>query len=78
MKTIHQKLIERKQVTRDEGTMGFHDYVTEKEPMNKFIERVTIEANDIIKNEYYEKTRTVLNISYAEDYAIIVYNESEV
>lgn len=78
MKTIHQKLIERKQVTRDEGTMGFHDYVTEKEPMNKFIERVTTEANNIVKTEYYEKTRTVLNISYAEDYAIIVYNESEV
>ena len=78
MKTIHQKLVERKQVTRDEGTMEFHDYVTEMEPMNKFIERVTTEANDIIKTVYHEKTRTVLNISYTEDYAIIVYDESEV
>lgn len=59
---IKQDIIKRNSKTVDEGTMGFHDYVTHKEPIEEF-------------NEICGK---VINIAYpTEDLAIIVYKEKK-
>ena len=50
--------------------MGFHDYVTHKEPIEEFSERVLKCANEICGK--------VINIAYpTEDLAIIVYKEKK-
>lgn len=65
---IKQAFIERRNKTVDEGTMGFHDYTTHKEPIIEFLERVSRHANEI--------SGKVINIAYpTEDLAIIVYKE---
>lgn len=66
---IKQVIIERKSTQVDEGTMGFHDYVTEKEDIETFCFRVEVYANRV--------TGKVINIAYpTEDLAIIVYKEN--
>lgn len=65
---IKQVIIERKSTRVDRGTMGFHDYVTEKEDIETFCFRVEEYANRV--------TGKVINIAYPnEDLAIIVYKE---
>ena len=55
---------------RDEGTMGFHDYVTVKEDFNKFVDRVT-EACETVNGKF-------LGVSYPnEDTAVILYRWSD-
>lgn len=67
---IKQAFIERRNKTVDEGTMGFHDYTTHKEPFEEFSERVLKCANEICGK--------VINIAYpTEDLAIIVYKEKK-
>lgn len=64
---IGQKIVIRASRTRDEGTMGFHDYVTHKEDFEVFVKRVTDIANNL-------KTKTIHSISYpSEDKAVICY-----
>lgn len=41
MQKLKQMVVMRENHERDEGTMGFHDYVTVKEDFNKFVDRVT-------------------------------------
>lgn len=65
MKEIKQFVAKRKSYKRDEGTMGFHDYVTVKEDFTEFVERVT-KACETVNGK-------ILNISYPnEDIAVIV------
>lgn len=67
---IKQVIVKRNSKTVDEGTMGFHDYTTHKEPIDKFIERVSKCANEVCGK--------VINIAYpTEDLAIIVYKEKK-
>lgn len=67
---IKQVIVTRNSKTVDEGTMGFHDYTTHKEPINEFLERVTKCANELCGK--------VINIAYpTEDLAIIVYKEKK-
>ena len=67
---IGQTVVLRNTWERDEGEMGFHDYVTHKEDINTFVNRVTMEANVHHNN--------VLNITYLnEDTAIIVWAQEE-
>ena len=62
---IEQIIINRDNKTIDEGTMGFHDYVSHKEDFGKFVKRVSKTANEL-------KDKKVLNINYpTEDIAII-------
>ena len=42
MEKLKQMVVMRESHERDEGTMGFHDYVTVKEDFNKFVDRVTV------------------------------------
>lgn len=65
MKKIEQIVVKRESHKRDEGTMGFHDYVTVKEDFTEFVERVT-KACETVNGK-------ILNISYPnEDIAVIV------
>ena len=67
---IKQVIVTRNSISVDEGTMGFHDYTTHKEPINEFLERVTKCANELCGK--------VINIaSPTEDLAIIVYKEKK-
>lgn len=67
---IKQAIIERKSTQVDRGTMGFHDYKTEKEDMEDFCFRVEVYANRVAGK--------VINIAYpTEDLAIIVYKEKK-
>lgn len=67
---IKQVIVERNSKTIDEGTMGFHDYTTHKEPINEFLKRVSKCANELCGK--------VINIAYpTEDLAIIVYKEKK-
>lgn len=64
------KWIEKIIIQRDEGTMGFHDYVTVKEDFNKFVDRVT-EACETVNGKF-------LGVSYPnEDTAVILYRWSD-
>ena len=64
---IEQIIINRDKKTIDEGTMGFHDYVSHKEDFSKFVERVSKTANEL-------KDKKILNINYpTEDIAVICY-----
>lgn len=66
---INQTIVAREIQKVDYGTMGFPDYVTEKENFVKFASRVTKIANDINKDNC-----KVLGISYpTEDIAVICY-----
>ena len=38
---VNQIVIHRNSKTVDEGTMGFHDYITHKEKLETFVQRVT-------------------------------------
>lgn len=72
MKKIEQVVVKRESHKRDEGTMGFHDYVMIKEDFAEFVERVT-KACETVNGK-------ILNISYpSEDVAVIVirYNDGE-
>lgn len=63
-----QKTLTRLSKTIDEGTMGFSDYVTKKESIDDFVQRVIDTINEI--NEH----STIFNISYPnEDLVIITY-----
>lgn len=65
MKEIKQIVVKRESHKRDEGTMGFHDYVMVKEDFAEFVERVT-KACETVNGK-------ILNISYPnEDIAVIV------
>lgn len=67
---IKQVIVKRNSKTVDEGTMGFHDYTTHKEPIDEFIERVSKCASEVCGK--------VINIAYpTEDLAIIVYKEKK-
>ena len=65
MKKIKQIVVKRESHKIDEGTMGFHDYVTVKEDFAKFVDRVTNTCKTV--------DGKILNISYPnEDIAVIV------
>lgn len=67
MGKIGQILVNRETKTVDEGTMGFHDYVTHKEDLSTFMDRVSSIANKL-------NNKHVISINYlSEDKAIIVY-----
>ena len=70
MQKLKQTIVKRKSHTIDEGTMGFHDYVTVKEDFNKFVDRVT-EACETVSGKF-------LGVSYPnEDAAVILYRWSD-
>lgn len=65
MQKLKQMVIKRESHNRDEGIMGFHDYVTVKEDFNKFVDRVT-EVCETVDGKF-------LSVSYPnEDIAVIV------
>lgn len=71
MDKIGQILVNRASRTVDEGEMGFHDYVTRKEDLMVFMNRVSSIANEL-------ENKHVISISYpSEDKAIIVYVVTE-
>ena len=51
MEKLKQMVVMRESHERDEGTMGFHDYVTVKEDFNKFVDRVT-EACETVNGKF--------------------------
>lgn len=51
MQKLKQMVVMRENHERDEGTMGFHDYVTVKEDFNKFVDRVT-EACETVNGKF--------------------------
>lgn len=70
MQKLKQMVVMRESYERDEGTMGFHDYVTVKEDFNKFVDRVT-EACETVNGKF-------LGVSYPnEDTAVILYRWSD-
>jgi hypothetical protein len=70
MQKLKQMVVMRESHERDEGTMGFHDYVTVKEDFNKFVDRVT-EACETVNGKF-------LGVSYPnEDTAVILYRWSD-
>lgn len=70
MEKLKQMVVMRESHERDEGTMGFHDYVTVKEDFNKFVDRVT-EACETVSGKF-------LVVSYPnEDTAVILYRWSD-
>lgn len=66
---IKQIFIKRDSYQVDEGYMGFTDWVTKKENMEKFMEKVGKKANSL--------NGKVINISYLSEGAIIVYKEKK-
>ena len=70
MQKLKQIIVKRESHTRDEGTMGFHDYVEKKEDFSKFVERVTA-ACESVDGKF-------LSVSYpSEDVAVILYKWSD-
>ena len=70
MQKLKQMVVMRESHERDEGTMGFHDYVTVKEDFNKFVDRVT-EACETVNGKF-------LGVSYPnEDTAVILYRSRQ-
>lgn len=70
MEKLKQMVVMRESHERDEGTMGFHDYVTVKEDFNKFVDRAT-EACETVNGKF-------LGVSYPnEDTAVILYRWSD-
>lgn len=69
MKDMFKSLIlERKITEKDEGTMGFHTYVKNKEDFGLFVSRVNLNAEKLAENN------KIISISYAsEDVAVITY-----
>lgn len=65
---ITQIIITRNSREIDEGTMGFHDYVTKLEPFEDFVKRVTDKAN-IINSD-------IVNIAYPNDTTAIIVTKS--
>ena len=66
---IEQKVISRATRTKDEGTMGFHDYVTYKEDFEVFVKRVTNIVNDL-------QNCKIISICYpTEDKSVICYKK---
>ena len=69
---ILQKIIYRQSYTVDEGTQGFHDYVTKYESFEDFVMKVRAEANIIDLSSGFE----IINISYPDkNTAVIVYKQ---
>lgn len=69
---ILQKIVYRRSWKQDEGTMGFHDYVTKYEDFEDFIFTVTMEASKINQSPSFE----LINISYPDNYkAVIIYKQ---
>lgn len=62
MTKVTQIVVMRTERQVDEGTMGFHDWVTKSEPYLEFINRVTDEANDLIS-----KGHRIISISYPSE-----------
>lgn len=70
MQKLKQIVVMRENHETDEGTMGFHDYVTVKEDFNKFVDRVT-EACETVEGKF-------LSVSYPnEDAAVILYKPTD-
>ena len=71
---ILQQILKRKSYEVDEGTMGFHDYVTKYEDFDDFVMTVTFEANRIDLSSEFE----LINISYPDkNTAVIIYRQLE-
>ena len=65
MKKIEQIVVKRESHKRDEGPMGFHDYVMVKEDFAEFVDRTTKVCETV--------NGKILNVSYPnEDIAVIV------
>ena len=63
---LRAKIVERSSYRVDEGTCGFHDYVTHKEPFSDFVNRVLENANK----------QDTANVQFAgEDRAVILWEE---
>lgn len=66
MQKLKQIIVKRNSTERDEGTMGFHNYITVKEDFDQFVERVS-EACENVDGKF-------LSVSYPnEDIAVILY-----
>ena len=65
---INQIIVIRNSKEIDEGTMGFHDYVTKLEPFEDFVKRVTDKANNI--------NSKIVNITYPNDTTAIIITKS--
>lgn len=69
MQKLKQLVVKRTVTQRDEGTMGFHDYVTVKEDFEQFVARVSEACNNV--------DGKFLSVSYPnEDIAVILYKWS--
>jgi len=62
MKKFKTEYLERKNYTVDEGTMGFHDYVTKYETLSDFFARV----NQLML-ELVIKNREIIEIQYLQN-----------
>lgn len=70
MQKLKQMVVMRENHERDEGTMGFHDYVEKKEDFSEFVGRVT-DACEAVDGK-------ILSVSYpSEDVAVILYKWSD-
>ena len=65
---INQIIITRNSRQIDEGTAGFHDYVTKLESFENFVKRVTDKANNINSD--------IVNITYPNDTTAIIITKS--
>ena len=70
MQKLKQIVVKREIYEKNEGIMGFHDYVTVREDFNKFVDRVT-EACGTVEGKF-------LSVSYPnEDVAVILYKSTD-
>lgn len=68
---LKSKIIKRESRTVDEGEMGFHDYVTYKEDLQVFADRVLDIANKL------DPANIQSSIQFLEDAAIIIYEDGK-
>lgn len=68
---LRAEVVVRESWRVDEGTMGFHDYVTHKENFSDFVDRVLREANT-----HWKDGKCIANVQFVgEDKAVIMWEE---
>lgn len=62
MKKFKTKYLERTNYTVDEGTMGFHDYVTKYETLSNFFDRVNHLMQELVLNN-----KEIIEVQYLQN-----------